>query len=562
MAIKSKLIIVCLLTFATILFLCLPTKDKKQTAATLNTKGVEITHLEKSSDLNSEIAFLDEVKVKETTYASKETSLAAVEGTNAPKFETSIKSTPALNDDFIFKNNKSTYYFANLDSFQNPSNNVNYTQDICREATTCFNNSCCLSSWKKLWCVLACNADYRVYFDNHRKPFIEFESLLPIYQTAGSLEHTVYLQGGYIRHNNWDVRNVYSLGLGYRYLDPCQRFMLGTYAFYDYLDKRSHQIYTVGGEFQSPWFSLQVNYFHPITGKKQCHNCPNDILLIRSRPVDGFDLTVTAPAPFFPWLDFGFTYYDRHGLNSDYTRTESFGTAYITDCVSLEFGHRVDGKFDRAICVDQKESHNYIILTFNFWGANKYEHTLCRDPFVSCCWLPKCVCAQRLNKVRRPHNINFQHQVTLIPKNGNGGNGGNGNGGCTLTQGFWKNHEGVWPIPTDTELCNGLTYPEIFDTPPGPGGEFWFAVSHQWIAATLNVENGADDSFTIDFGGFTDFASLIAASESLLADNCENLASSTVLNTNGFDGTVTTSDLNDILTDYNEGTIGPGHCGP
>lgn len=58
---------------------------------------------------------------------------------------------------------------------------------------------------------------------------------------------------------------------------------------------------------------------------------------------------------------------------------------------------------------------------------------------------------------------------------------------CTYTQGFWKNHEMLWPIQ-DPGLC-GLTWLEILNTPVA--GNSWYNVAHQWIAATLNVENGA-----------------------------------------------------------------------
>lgn len=123
-------------------------------------------------------------------------------------------------------------------------------------------------------------------------------------------------------------------------------------------------------------------------------------------------------------------------------------------------------------------------------------------------------------------------------------------GGCTLTQGYWKNHTGPndWPAPYDpatSSLCGGL-FTTILDTPPA-GGDAWYILAHQWIAATLNVANGACVT--------SDVASALSASETLLLAYCgtENIPA------NSPDGQEATS-LSTLLDDYNNGIIGPGHC--
>ena len=118
-------------------------------------------------------------------------------------------------------------------------------------------------------------------------------------------------------------------------------------------------------------------------------------------------------------------------------------------------------------------------------------------------------------------------------------------GGCTLTQGFWKNHnrfrekpsqQEPWPINEDTLLC-GETWLDNLNTPP-IGGDAFYILSHQWIAARLNVAAGADPSAV---------SAELAEAEDLLND-CMSPDPAQAI------------ELAGILDDYNNGIIGPGHC--
>jgi hypothetical protein len=129
--------------------------------------------------------------------------------------------------------------------------------------------------------------------------------------------------------------------------------------------------------------------------------------------------------------------------------------------------------------------------------------------------------------------------------------------GCTLSQGYWKTHNFYedkapknqpWPLleygqSTKTEdiaLCN-MTYLEILHTPPA-GGVKWYILAHQYIAAILNIANGA--STTPDLESALDSASL------LLEDNCDkNISDSTQI-----------SVLAALIDDYNNGITGPEPC--
>lgn len=73
---------------------------------------------------------------------------------------------------------------------------------------------------------------------------------------------------------------------------------------------------------------------------------------------------------------------------------------------------------------------------------------------------------------------------------------------CTLTQGYWKTHSEFGPAPYDdtwAELpmgastpfyLSGKTYYEVLRTPP-VGGNPYYQLAHQFIAAQLNLLNGA-----------------------------------------------------------------------
>ena len=127
---------------------------------------------------------------------------------------------------------------------------------------------------------------------------------------------------------------------------------------------------------------------------------------------------------------------------------------------------------------------------------------------------------------------------------------------CTYTQGYWRahgsgacaegNNQNVWPVTSlilgttaydATELCS------IFQTPAKGNG--LIALAHQLIAAKLNIANGADPSA---------IQTTINAADTLID------GSVIPPNGSGFLAPGDTSTLVQALTQYNEGTTGPGHC--
>jgi hypothetical protein len=116
---------------------------------------------------------------------------------------------------------------------------------------------------------------------------------------------------------------------------------------------------------------------------------------------------------------------------------------------------------------------------------------------------------------------------------------------CSLTQGFWKNHEEAWPV--EELILGGTTYTKeqllaILRTPSR--GDATYILIDQLIAAKLNIANGADP---------TAIADTIVAADAWLA---ANPLGSKPTGTARADGLA----LAALLDSYNNGVTGPGHC--
>jgi hypothetical protein len=129
---------------------------------------------------------------------------------------------------------------------------------------------------------------------------------------------------------------------------------------------------------------------------------------------------------------------------------------------------------------------------------------------------------------------------------GAGGGGGQTGEGCTLTQGYWKNHEKAWPV---AELRLGATtYTKaellaILRTPTEGNG--LISMAHQLIAARLNIAAGAS-----------------TAGIQATLDEADALIGALVIPPKGMGSLPPekTSAINDALTAFNEARVGPGHC--
>jgi len=129
--------------------------------------------------------------------------------------------------------------------------------------------------------------------------------------------------------------------------------------------------------------------------------------------------------------------------------------------------------------------------------------------------------------------------------------------GCTYTQGYWKTHSARGPAPYDagwkqlgadeeaTSFFNsGSSWYRVWQTPPR--GNAFYILAHQYMAAKLNVLNGASTTNDVDAalsGAEALFAGLAAGSTALTdAQKSQAIAWASTLD------------------NYNNGVTGPGHC--
>ena len=148
--------------------------------------------------------------------------------------------------------------------------------------------------------------------------------------------------------------------------------------------------------------------------------------------------------------------------------------------------------------------------------------------------------------------------------------------GCSLTQGYWKTHSDQGPAPYDADgwgalgdvdgdgleeeegeafFDSGMTWYQVFWTSP-KGGNAWYILAHQYMAAILNQANGA--------GNPAGLTQALADAETLLGfyDDQTNIpknANNVLTSTKDRAEAIA---IAGFLASYNEGTLeGTSHCG-
>jgi hypothetical protein len=118
---------------------------------------------------------------------------------------------------------------------------------------------------------------------------------------------------------------------------------------------------------------------------------------------------------------------------------------------------------------------------------------------------------------------------------------------CTYTQGYWKNHESAWPVMSLTLGSVNYSKAQLLSIlNQSVQGNGLVSLAHQLIAVKLNIANGADP---------TDASAAIAAADALIGGLVVPPIGA------GYLDPSQTSGLTQTLDDYNNGIIGPGHCG-
>ena len=125
--------------------------------------------------------------------------------------------------------------------------------------------------------------------------------------------------------------------------------------------------------------------------------------------------------------------------------------------------------------------------------------------------------------------------------------------GCTLTQGYWKNHEASWPV--EALLLGGEEYgaaalDALLGMPVSEDASLILA--HQLIAAMLNVASGAGTPPEVD--------GALDAAHQWMGANADADGRLPFGTDSGSDANGQATLIADTLAEFNEGAIGPGHC--
>ena len=118
---------------------------------------------------------------------------------------------------------------------------------------------------------------------------------------------------------------------------------------------------------------------------------------------------------------------------------------------------------------------------------------------------------------------------------------------CTYTIGYWKNHTGAWPVASlqlGSVSYNAAELLSILNQPVAGNG--LVSLAHQLIGAKLNIANGANP---------TSIAATIAAADALIGALVVPPVGAGSL------APASTSALTQTLDDFNNGLLGPDHCG-
>ncbi|HEX5130924.1 MAG TPA: hypothetical protein VFX92_00405 [Candidatus Krumholzibacteria bacterium] len=118
---------------------------------------------------------------------------------------------------------------------------------------------------------------------------------------------------------------------------------------------------------------------------------------------------------------------------------------------------------------------------------------------------------------------------------------------CTYTIGYWKTHKEAWPVMSLTLGTVNYTKQQLCDIlDESVQGNGLVSLAHQLIGAKLNIAAGADP---------TDASAAIAAADAQIGGLVVPPVGA------GYIHPSQTSANTQTLDDYNNGIIGPGHCG-
>ena len=127
------------------------------------------------------------------------------------------------------------------------------------------------------------------------KPEFSLLTVQPLFQTP-DMRDTFFTQFRVARNRQFGgTRTTTNLGFGYRRLLLDNTLLAGLNAFHDFEWNFNHSRASLGGELRWSGFDLYTNKYWAVSGKHTADSGAAE------RPLDGFDMELTAQVPYLPW---------------------------------------------------------------------------------------------------------------------------------------------------------------------------------------------------------------------------------------------------------------------
>ncbi len=190
--------------------------------------------------------------------------------------------------------------------------------------------------------------NYGISYETDQKPRIYIETVQPLYQDFDKI-NTIFTHG---RMTLQDERGVYSLGFGYRRLVN-EELLAGMNSFFDYQDLHQHYRTGFGLEAIGKRLEGRLNTYFGLSPKRTIWQTTTAASY--EKVVDGFDVELGGPVPYFPWLKlFGSYYHYDYKKFSDMDGWKLRGEIKPFECIAVNLETYDDNKGDQEWRIDTR----------------------------------------------------------------------------------------------------------------------------------------------------------------------------------------------------------------
>ena len=148
--------------------------------------------------------------------------------------------------------------------------------------------------------------EFGIDVEDEKAPHFFADIYLPLYESAKG-SRTIFLEPRVV---HFDGETLLNTGVGYRQLVNHNRWILGANLFYDYETEHAHDRIGPGVEALSAFAEFRANGYFGLSKARTVD--PGITANVIEKVVDGFDLEVGAPVPYYSRLKVfgGYEWYD------------------------------------------------------------------------------------------------------------------------------------------------------------------------------------------------------------------------------------------------------------